>query len=127
MSQRTLARPSSPQPCLPFFTLLAVVGAGAALALAALARGDLDAGTELGRELTRAADRDGDHVARVEGAYVSGVMAFWKGDLSARVFRRRYGITRAAFAGGDSSDVEYCRSVADQMKPRVSHCLTRGY
>lgn len=52
-----------------------------ALALAALSAGNLDAGSEFGRELARAAERDRDDLARVEGAYVSGVMAFWKGDL----------------------------------------------
>jgi tetratricopeptide (TPR) repeat protein len=52
-----------------------------ALALASLARGDLEAGSGLGAELSRAAERDADPVARVEGAYVSGVMAFWKGEL----------------------------------------------
>ena len=53
-----------------------------ALALAALARGDLDAGARFGDELATAAERDSDPVARVEGAYVSGIMAFWKGDLA---------------------------------------------
>lgn len=53
-----------------------------ALALASLARGDLGAGTRFGHELSEAAERDSDPVARVEGAYVSGVMAFWKGRLA---------------------------------------------
>jgi predicted ATPase len=52
-----------------------------ALALASLAAGDLAAGTRYGAELTRTAERDGDTVAAVEGAYTSGVMAFWKGEL----------------------------------------------
>lgn len=54
-----------------------------ALALAALAHGDLDAGSRFGRELVARAATDDDDVARVEGAYVSGVMAFWRGDLEA--------------------------------------------
>jgi DNA-binding SARP family transcriptional activator len=52
-----------------------------ALALAALARGDLDAGSRFGHELAATAERENDDLARVEGAYVSGVMAFWRGDL----------------------------------------------
>lgn len=54
-----------------------------ALALASLARGDLDAGSRFGRELVVTAEREDDDVARVEGAYVCGVMAFWRGDLEA--------------------------------------------
>lgn len=52
-----------------------------ALALASLARGNLIDGTRYGDELTRAAEREADPVARVEGEYVCGVMAFWNADL----------------------------------------------
>lgn len=52
-----------------------------ALGLAALAHGELDTGTRLAEEIAQGAAADGDAVARVEGEYLAGVMAFWRGEL----------------------------------------------
>ena len=65
-----------------------------ALALASLAAGDLTSGARYGAELTRTAERDGDPVAAVEGAYTSGVMAFWKGELDFSERSLRHALAR---------------------------------
>jgi tetratricopeptide (TPR) repeat protein len=54
-----------------------------ALALAGIATSDLDAAWSYGEELARAGELDGDVVMSVEGQYVLGVVAFWKGELRA--------------------------------------------
>jgi len=53
-----------------------------ALGLAALAHGDLVTGTRLADEITNRADAEDDDIARVEGEYLAGVMAFWRGNLA---------------------------------------------
>jgi DNA-binding SARP family transcriptional activator len=52
-----------------------------ALALAGIATSDLDASGAFGRELVAAGEREADDVVLVEGEYVLGVVAFWKGEL----------------------------------------------
>ena len=51
------------------------------LALATLTRGDFEAARPFGEQLRARAERDGDEVLRVEGAYVLGVSAYWQGRL----------------------------------------------
>jgi hypothetical protein len=51
------------------------------LALSMLTRSDFGRATEFGRQLSRAANREGDDVLAVEAAYVLGIAAFWQADL----------------------------------------------
>ncbi len=51
------------------------------LAVSTLTRSDFVQAMNFGRQLRRAADRDGDDVLVVEAAYVLGIAAFWQADL----------------------------------------------
>jgi hypothetical protein len=51
------------------------------LALAALTRGEWDAGREFGERLGARGERDGDQILLVESDYIRGIAAYWPGQL----------------------------------------------
>lgn len=52
------------------------------LALAALTRGEWDAGAEFGERLRDRGERDDDQILRVESDYIRGIAAYWPGRLA---------------------------------------------
>ncbi|HEX2126349.1 MAG TPA: BTAD domain-containing putative transcriptional regulator [Thermoleophilaceae bacterium] len=88
------------------------------LALASLARGEFEAGREFGDQLRARGEREGDDVLRVEGGYVLGIAAYWRGELA---------VARSHFRDA----IERCRP--EQRSARIASygqdpeivCLTR--
>ena len=69
------------------------------LALTMLTRSEFVQAADFGRQLRRAADRDGDDVLVVEAAYVLGIAAFWQADLE--VARSEFELAVARYRAQD--------------------------